>query len=49
MCQLDTCSRVIHGLGNWLLGAVKLTKNVDPDKYWHSGYGIRFYPSLQFS
>ena len=27
---------------NCLLGAVKLTKNVDIDKYGYSGYGIRF-------
>ena len=26
-------------LGNSLVGAVKLTKNVDPDKYKYSGYG----------
>ena len=25
-----------------LFGAVKLTKNVDPDKYCYSGYGIGF-------
>ena len=25
-----------------MFGAIKLTKNVDPDKYKNSGYGIRF-------
>ena len=29
-------------LGNSLFGAVKLTKNADPDKYEYSGYGIGF-------
>ena len=29
-------------LGNCLLGAVKLSRNVDPDKYRYSGYGIGF-------
>ena len=29
-------------LGNSLFGAVKLTKNADPDKYKYSGYGIGF-------
>ena len=28
--------------GNWLSGSVKLTKNVDPDKYINTGYGIGF-------
>ena len=26
--------------GSFLFGAVKLTKNVDPDEYKYSGYGI---------
>ena len=29
-------------LGNSSFGAVKLTKNADPDKYKYSGYGIVF-------
>ena len=29
-------------LKDCLLGAVKLTKNADPDKYKYSGYSIRF-------
>ena len=29
-------------LGNSLFGTVKLTKNVDPDKYRYSGYDIGF-------
>ena len=29
-------------LGNRLLGAFKLTKNIDIDKYKYSGYGIGF-------
>ena len=27
---------------NLLFGAVKLTKNFDPDKYRYSGYGVKF-------
>ena len=29
-------------LNNWLFGSVVLTKNVDPDKYKYSSYGIGF-------
>ena len=29
-------------LGGGLFGGIKLTKNVDPDKYSYSGYGIGF-------
>ena len=29
-------------LSGCLFGGVKLTKNADPDKYWHRGYGIGF-------
>ena len=32
-----------------LFGAVKLTKNADPDKYNYSGYGIGFDLRLEFS
>ena len=36
-------------LGNCLVGAVKLTKNVGPGKYGHTGYGIGFDTFSQFS
>ena len=36
-------------LGNFLFGAVKLTKNADFDKYKYSGYGIGFYLQGSFS
>ena len=36
-------------LGNCLFGAVKLTNNVDPDKYRYSGYGIGFDECSEFS
>ena len=29
-------------LGNFLFGAVKVTKNADPDKYKYSSYSIGF-------
>ena len=32
-----------------MFGAVKLTKNADPDKYNYSGYGIGFDLRLEFS
>ena len=35
--------------GNWLFGAVKLTKNADPDKYKYSGNHIGFDSRSQFS
>ena len=35
-------------LGNCLFGAVKLTKNTDPDKYKYSSYGIRFGSGSEF-
>ena len=41
--KLDTCSRDLNTdfrLGNCLLGAVRLPKNADPDKYRYIGYGI---------
>ena len=41
--KLDTWSRNSNTdftLDNCLFGAVKLTKNADPDKYGYSGYGI---------
>ena len=36
-------------LGNSLFGAVKLTKNADPDKHKYRGYGIGFNSRSQFS
>ena len=36
-------------LKDCLFGAVKLTKNADPDKYKYSGYGIRFNLRSNFS
>ena len=36
-------------LGNCLFGAVKITKNTDPDKYKYSGYGIGFDSRSQIS
>ena len=36
-------------LGDWLFGAVKLTKNADPDKYGYSDYGIGFEADSNFS
>ena len=32
-----------------LFGPVKLTKNADPDKYYHWGYGVGFDPCSSFS
>ena len=43
--KLDTWLRDLHPdftLGNCLFGAVKITKNVDPDKCRYIGYGIGF-------
>ena len=36
-------------LDNCLLGAMKLTKNADPDKYGYKDYGIGFDACSQFS
>ena len=36
-------------LQNYLFRAVKLTKNVDPDKYKYSDYGIGFDACRSFS
>ena len=36
-------------LGNCLFGAIKLTKNADPDKYRYSCYGIGFGSRSQLS
>ena len=43
--ELDTWSKDLNtdfSLGICLFGTVKLTKNADPDKYKHRGYGIGF-------
>ena len=50
--ELDARSKDLNttfALGDCLFGAVNLTKNADPDKYWFSGYGIAFDARLQFS
>ena len=43
--ELDTWSRDLNTyftLANCLYGAVKLIKNLDPDKYGYRGYGVGF-------
>ena len=50
--ELNAWSRDLNTyftIDNCLFGAVKLSKNTDPDKYSHSGYGIGFDARLQFS
>ena len=50
--ELDTWSRVSSisfPLYNCLFGAVKLTKNVNLDKYGYSGYGTGFEALSEFS
>ena len=48
--ELDTCSRdLVQSLHLVItFRAVKLTKNTDPNKYGHSGYGIGFDARSQF-
>ena len=49
--KIDTWSRHLSTdltLDNYLFGAVKLTKNADPDKYRYSGYCIGFNTHSQF-
>ena len=49
--KLDVWSRDLSTdfrLGNWLFEAVKLTKNVDPDKYGSSAYGFRLDAQSRF-
>ena len=36
-------------LGGFLFGSVTLTKNADPGKYLHSGYGIGFDMHIKYS
>ena len=43
--ELDTWSRDLNTdftSKDWLFGAVNLTKNANPDKYFYSGYGTGF-------
>ena len=50
--QLDTWSEDLDGdynLNDCLFGAVKLTKNADPDKYYYSECCIGFDPRSFFS
>ena len=50
--ELDKWSRDLNvdfTLKDCLLGAVKLTKNNDPDKYAYTGYGIGFDSHSEFS
>lgn len=50
--ELDTWSKDFStkfSLGDYLLGAVKLNKNANPDKNLYGGYGIGFDGRSQFS
>ena len=50
--EIDTLARGLNTdfiLGYSLFGAVKLTKNADPNKYGSSGYDVGFDASSQFS
>ena len=50
--ELDTFTRDLNTkitLGDCLFGAMKLTKNADPDKHGYSCYGIGFGARSQFS
>ena len=43
--EINLCSNIQGAslaLGSCLFGALKLTKNTEPDKYKHSGYGSVF-------
>ena len=43
VCEVDTWSQDLNAdftLKDYLFGAVKSTKNANPDKYPYSGYGI---------
>ena len=49
--ELDRWSRDLNTdffLKDCLFGAVKLTKNADPDKYKYSGYGVKFDSRSEF-
>ena len=50
--EIDTSARGLNTdftLGNSLFGAVKLTKNADPNKYGCSSYGVGFDALSRFS
>ena len=49
--ELDRCSRDLNTdfTHDWVFGAVKLTKNADPDEYKYSGYSIGFDLRSEFS
>ena len=50
--ELDAWSKELNidfTLKDCLFGAIKLSKNADPDKYSYSGYGIEFDPCSLFS
>ena len=50
--ELDRWSRNLNTdftLKDCFFGAVKLTKNADPDKHKYSGYGVGFYSHSEFS
>ena len=50
--ELDSCPQDLNydfTLKNWSFGGAKLTKNANPDKYSHSGYGIGFDTRIEFS
>ena len=52
VCEVDTWSQDLNAdftLKDYLFGAVKSTKNADPDKYPYSGYGIWFDSCSLFS
>ena len=47
--RLSRDSNIDFALKDCLFGAVKLTKDADPDKYKYSGYGIGFDLRSEFS
>ena len=48
-CMLKKFKGIFKTLEKCFFTAVKLTKNVNPDKYKHSGYNIRFYSRSKLS
>ena len=52
VCEVNTWSQDLNAdftLKDYLFGAVKSTKNANPDKYPYSGYGIWFDSCSLFS
>ena len=50
--ELDRWSqdlKAVFTLKDCIFGAIKLTKNADPDKYFYLGYGTGFDPRSLFS